>query len=90
MMTSTHTICKSTICPLTCHEILEWRQMYNITFCSVLVLDVGRWLTPVYSRFTLLNDTVPIIREAEWAPGPVWKSVKNSSHNNLIFKQTSP
>jgi len=64
--------------------------MYSVTVFSVPVLDVGGWLTPVYSRFTLGNDPVPTIREPEWAPGLVWKGVKNSPHNNLIFKFSSP
>jgi hypothetical protein len=29
------------------------------------------------------NDRVPIVKEAGWAPGPVWMGEKNLSHNGI-------
>ena len=35
-------------------------------------------------HFTPGKDTVPILREAEWAPGPVWTGGKSSPHRDSI------
>jgi hypothetical protein len=38
---------------------------------------VGEWSTPSPGRFTPVEDPVPIVQEAGWAPGPVWTCAKN-------------
>ena len=34
-------------------------------------INGGGWLTPRLGRFTPRNDSVPIVKEAGWAPRPV-------------------
>jgi hypothetical protein len=34
-----------------------------------LVAGWGGWSIPCYGRFTPMNDPVPIVQEAGWAPG---------------------
>jgi hypothetical protein len=41
------------------------------------VLERGGWSVPRPGRFTPGKDTVPIVQEAEWASGPVWRCAKN-------------
>ena len=40
-------------------------------------LDGGGWSAAHPGRFTPGKDPVPIVQEAGWAPGPVWKVVEN-------------
>ena len=35
-------------------------------------------------HFTHGKDPVPILQEAEWAPGPVWKDGKSRPHQDSI------
>ena len=37
----------------------------------------GGWSTPRPGRFTARKDTVPIVQEAGWAPGPIWTGAEN-------------
>jgi hypothetical protein len=37
----------------------------------------GGWLAPRPGRFTRGKDSLPIVREAGWAPGPVWTCAIN-------------
>ena len=37
----------------------------------------GGWTTPRSGRFTPRKDTVCIVQEAVWAPGPVWTGAEN-------------
>jgi hypothetical protein len=37
----------------------------------------GGWSAPRPGRFTPGKDPVPIVQEAEWAPGPGWTFAKN-------------
>ena len=76
MVASIHTIRKSKICPITCHEVSERRQRYSSILSSVSIRDVGGRLTPVNGHFTPWNGPVLIIQEAGWAPVPVWKDAK--------------
>ena len=39
-------------------------------------MGVG-WSTPRLGRFTPVNDPVPIVQEAGWAPEPVWTGAEN-------------
>ena len=53
--------------------------MYSCTLCFLTsLLDGSGWSTPRPSRFTPWNDSVPIVYEAEWDPGPVWKGADDS------------
>jgi hypothetical protein len=40
-------------------------------------LDGGGWSTPRSGRFTPRKDTVAIVQEAGWSPGPFWKDADN-------------
>jgi hypothetical protein len=48
---------------------------------ALLIRDLcarrGGWSAPRPGRFTPGKDPVPIVQEAGWAPGPVWKCAKN-------------
>ena len=57
-------------------------KAYSGSKCIVLlylisVLDWGRWSQPRPDRFTSVNDPVPPVQEAEWAPGLVWMGAEN-------------
>ena len=41
-------------------------------------LRLGRYLPPG-------KDPVPIVQEAEWAPGPVWTGAENLAPNGIRF-----
>jgi hypothetical protein len=38
---------------------------------------VGGWSTLRPGRFNPAKDSVAIVQEAEWAPGPVWTGAEN-------------
>jgi len=42
-------------------------------------LEGGEGLSSRPGRFTPEKDPVPIVQEAEWAPGPVWTGAENLS-----------
>ena len=44
-----------------------------------------RWGVSVTPRplFTTGKDTIPIVQEAGWAPGPVWTSAENLAHTGI-------
>ena len=46
--------------------------MYSFTLSLTSALHGGGCSTPRPGRFTPGKDPVPIVREAGWAPGPVW------------------
>ena len=51
--------------------------MYSSTILSTSAVDGDGWSTPPPGRFTPWKDTVPIVQEAAWAPGPVWTGAEN-------------
>jgi len=51
--------------------------MYSSTLSVTLALDGGGWSTPRPGRFTPVEDPVPIVQEAGWAPGPVCTGAEN-------------
>ena len=51
--------------------------MYSSTLPSTSALDEGGWSTPHPGRFTPKKVQVPIVQDAEWAPGPVWTDAEN-------------
>jgi hypothetical protein len=53
----------------------------------ILNLDArrGGWSAPRLGRFTPGKDPVPIVQEAGWAPGPVWRSAKNLAPTGIFF-----
>ena len=59
------------VCVCVCLEMLTtlWRSRP----------ELGRCITNVYGK-----DTLPILREAEWAPGPVWMDGKSRPHRDSI------
>ena len=62
--------------PLTDHEGPEEEKRYSSTLSLTSALDEGGWSTPRPARFTPWKDQVPIVYEAGWAPGTVWKSTE--------------
>ena len=57
--------------------------MYSSTLTSTMVLDGGGWSMPRPGRFTPRKDTVPIVKEAGWAPGSVWTGAKNLNSTGI-------
>ena len=51
--------------------------MYSSTLPSTSALDGVGWSTPRPGRFTPGKDPVPIVQEAGWASGPVWRGAEN-------------
>jgi len=41
-----------------------------------MALDGGGWSTPRPGRFTPGKDSVTIVQEAGWTPGPFWTDVE--------------
>ena len=50
---------------------------HSSTLSLTSALDGGGWSTPRTGRFTPGKDTVPIVYEVGWAPGPVWTGAEN-------------
>ena len=50
------------------------------------------WVVSITPRphFTAGKDPVPILQEAEWAPGPVWTSGKSRPHRDSILDPPGP
>ena len=46
---------------------------------------VGGWSAPRPGRFTPEKDPVPIVREAGWAPGPVWTGAENLAPTGIRY-----
>jgi hypothetical protein len=42
--------------------------------------------TPRPGRFTPGEDTVPIVYEVEWAPGPFWTVAKNLAPTGILTR----
>jgi hypothetical protein len=51
--------------------------MYSCTLSLTSALYVCGWPTPRSGRFTPGKEAVPIVEEAGWAPGPVWRDAEN-------------
>jgi hypothetical protein len=50
---------------------------HQVSRGGVQALERGGWSAPRPGHFTPGKDTVPIVQEAGWAPGPVWTCAKN-------------
>ena len=68
---------KGKVHPRTGHEGPEGEQTYSSTLPSTSALDRGGWSTPLPGHFTPGKDSVLIVQEAGWAPGPVWTGAEN-------------
>jgi len=51
--------------------------MYSSTSSSTSALNVGDCSTPRPGRFTPGKETVPIVQEGGWNPGPVWTDAES-------------
>jgi len=51
--------------------------MYNSILSLTSALDGGGWSTPQPARFTPGKDPLPIVKDVEWASGPVWLGAEN-------------
>jgi hypothetical protein len=59
--------------------------MYSSTPSLTSALDEGGWSTPRPGRFPPGKDSVPIVEEAMWDPGPVWTGAENLSSTGIRF-----
>ena len=53
-------------------------------------LERGEWSAARPGRTSPGKDPVPIVQEAVWAPGPVWKGEKSRSHRDSIPGPSNP
>jgi len=87
----TRCIVKGTVHIRTGHEEPDGEQSYDTTLSFTSATDVGRWLTPRPGRFIPGKDPVPIVQEAGWASGPIWKGAENlAPHRDSIPGLSSP
>jgi len=63
--------------PIAEHEGPEEEYWYISTLSLTSAPDGGGWSTPRLGRLTPGNDSVPIVREAGWAPVSVWTGTDN-------------
>ena len=50
---------------------------------------MGEWSTPRFGRFTPGKETpVPILQEAGWAPGPIWKGGENVASIGILYPES--
>ena len=66
--------------------------MYSSALPSAWTLDEGGWSTPRSGRFTPGKDPVSIVKEAGWAPMPVWTGAENFAppHRDSFPGPSSP
>ena len=83
---------KGKVLPRTDHEGPEGEQMCSSTLPSTSALVGGEWSAPRPSRFTPGKDPVPVVQEAEWAPGAgldgcgaCWPTCCKKSHSCFTF-----
>ena len=78
------------VLPRTGHEGPEGEQTYSSTLPSTSALDGGGWSTPRPGRFIPGKDPIPIIKEAGWAPAPVWKCAENLTPTGIRSPDRPP
>jgi hypothetical protein len=61
---------------------MGWVEVQLYTFLTS-ALEEGGWSAPRPGRFTPRKDPVPIVQEAGWAPGPVWRGAKNLTSTGI-------
>ena len=59
------------------YEGQEGEQSYSSILSLTSALHLDEWSTSRPRSFTLGNGPVPIVKEARWAPGPVWTNAEN-------------
>jgi len=65
--------------------------MYSSTLSLTSALDASGWSTPRPGRFAPEKDPVPVVKEAGWAPQPVWTDGEKSRlHRDSIPGPSSP
>jgi hypothetical protein len=67
------------------HESPEVEYRYSSTLTLTSALDGGGWSTPCPGRFIPGKDQVPIVQEAGWAPGTVWKDAEHRGSTGIRF-----
>jgi hypothetical protein len=62
---------------------------YISTLSLSLALEGVGWLAPRPSRITPRKDPVSLVREAGWAPGPVWTGAEDLVPTRIQFLDRS-
>jgi hypothetical protein len=57
--------------------------MYSSTLPSTTAPDGGGWSTPRPGHFTPGKEPIPIVQEAGWVTGQVWKGAENPAPNGI-------
>jgi len=57
--------------------------MYSSTHSLTSALDKGGWSMSHPRNFTHRKDPVPIVKEAGWAPRPVWTGAENLAPHQI-------
>jgi hypothetical protein len=71
--------------PITGYQVTRGGVEVQLYLFSTSALGRGGWSVPHSGRFTPGKDPVPIVQEAEWAPGPVWTCAKNLAATGIFF-----
>ena len=79
------------------HMSKQFKKLQCSRYRPGVAQRVGRGIAPLFHdrgtrkvsstprpHFTLGKDPVPILQEAGWAPGPVWKGGKSRPHRDSI------
>jgi len=65
------------------HEGPKVWVRYSPTLSLTSALDGDGWSTPRPGLFTPGKDSVPILKEAGWAPEPVWTGAENLASTGI-------
>jgi len=63
--------------PKTGHEGPKGEYRYSSILSLTSTLEGNGWSMACPGHFTPGKDLVPIVWEAGWAPGPVWRGAEN-------------
>ena len=69
--------------PITGHEGPDGEYRFSSSLYLTLELNVGGRSKPGPGLLNPGKDPVPIVQEAEWAPGPIWQCVENLAPTEL-------
>jgi hypothetical protein len=69
---------------ITCHKDTDGQSRYSFIFTLTSALEGSAWLTPRPCRCTSGIAPVTFVRQAWWAPRPVWTGAQNSPHLDSI------
>jgi len=76
---------KGKVHPTTGHKGPAAEDRCTSTLSLTSALDGDGWSTPRPGQFTPGKNPVPIVKEAGWAPGPVWTGAENLAPTGIRY-----